>query len=228
MTMIASTGRGRRACDLRACPAPALRDCADCLLGPASQTMPRPTRGRERSAVLPEAFTRFHDEQRRRFVGYVRSRAVPYDSVEDVVHEAFLRLYRSRQRFLASDNPRAFAFKVLRDTVADYFRAQDRQRSVEEAASGHDRATAAAAEDPIAHLIWQLDVEKALQKLPDRQADCLRLALFLDLPHREIAEYLGIKEGTVGTHLSAGRRRLADHLHGYRAPLATSEEGGTE
>jgi RNA polymerase sigma factor (sigma-70 family) len=163
--------------------------------------------------IVPQALADFHDLHRVVFLKYARSRGISRDEAEDVVSKAFLLLYRAGQAFLSADNQRAFGFKVLRDVLADHFRAADRRpRPLALDAVGDRPAT----DGGISELICRLDVEKALELLPPQQADCLRLRLFLDLPTPEIGDYPGISRSTVASHLSAGRPRLAAHLENYR------------
>lgn len=171
---------------------------------------------------LPQALADFHDVHRLVFVKYVRSRGVTYDEAEEVVNQTFLQIYRARRFFLTVMNRSAFAFKILRDTVADHFRARDRQpRTVPIADSTPATATT---DGGIDALICRLDVDKALNLLSARQSDCLRLYLFLDLSPAQIAYYLDISSSTVSSHLSAGRQHLTAHLEGYNPQTGSGEE----
>ncbi|WP_194238646.1 RNA polymerase sigma factor [Streptomyces spongiae] len=165
--------------------------------------------------ILPQGLADFHDVHRVVFLKYARSRGVTRDEAEDVVSRTFLQLYRARQLFLSADNRPAFGFKVLRDVLADHFRAADRRPRALPLTTMDERP---ATDGGIGELICRLDVEKALELLPPQQADCLCLHLFLDLSPTQIGFYLGITRSTVSSHLSAGRQRLADHLENYRPP----------
>ncbi|MEU6673782.1 sigma-70 family RNA polymerase sigma factor [Streptomyces sp. NPDC046925] len=163
--------------------------------------------------ILPQGLADFHDVHRVVFLKYARSRGITRDEAEDVVSRTFLQLHRAGELFLSADNRPAFGFKVLRDVLADHFRAADRRpRALPLTAMDELPAT----DGGISELICRLDVEKALELLPPQQADCLRLHLFLDLSPTQIGFYLGIKRSTVSSHLSAGRQRLAEHLANYR------------
>ncbi|MGW3915198.1 RNA polymerase sigma factor [Streptomyces sp. NPDC005070] len=173
----------------------------------------------DETGIVPQALTDFHDLHRVVFLKYVRSRGVTRDEAEDVVSRTFLQLHRAEKAFLAADNRAAFGFKVLRDTLADHFRAADRRpRTLPLPAVGEPFA-----DGRISELICRLDVEKALELLPPQQGDCLRLHLFLDLSPTQVGFYLGITRSTVSSHLSAGWQRLAEHLDNYR-PAGTGTE----
>ncbi|ROQ78406.1 sigma-70 family RNA polymerase sigma factor [Streptomyces sp. NBC_01260] len=163
--------------------------------------------------ILPHELADFHDVHRVVFLKYARSRGITRDEAEDVVSQTFLHLYRAGQSFLSADNRPAFGFKVLRNVLADHFRATDRRPRALPLTTMNERP---ATDGGISELICRLDVEKALELLPLQQADCLRLHLFLDLSPTQIGFYLDITRSTVSSHLSAGRQRLAEHLENYR------------
>jgi RNA polymerase sigma factor (sigma-70 family) len=62
----------------------------------------------------------------------------------------------------------------------------------------------------------QRAVLDALRALPDRQRDVLALRFYLDLSEAQIAETLGIKAGTVKTHVRRGLEALATTLEDRR------------
>lgn len=183
--------------------------CWACL-EPSQRQLAEVARGED--GVLPQSLVAFHDEHRAIFVKYTRSRGISATECEDVVSSTFLLLHRAGRSFLSAQNPSAFAFKVLRDVLTDHVRAADRRPRTLPFA----RETDAADDGGIGALICRLDIENALDLLPARQADCLRLRLFLDLSHIQIGYYLGITPSAVSSHLSSGRRHLAQHLAGYR------------
>ena len=56
----------------------------------------------------------------------------------------------------------------------------------------------------------------ALQRLPDRQRECLVLRHYLRLTEGEIAKVLGVSVGSVRTHTKRGMATLERHLGGLR------------
>jgi RNA polymerase sigma-70 factor, ECF subfamily len=58
----------------------------------------------------------------------------------------------------------------------------------------------------------RLDVERALASLPPRQREVAVMRYFLRMDTRDVAEALGVSEGTVKNSLSKARKALADRL----------------
>ncbi|GAA2814092.1 RNA polymerase sigma factor [Saccharopolyspora taberi] len=153
--------------------------------------------------LLGAAFTAFHDAHRVNFLKYARARGLSFHDAEDVVNDAFVQLYRNRERLANSDNPAALGFKVVRDAVADHCRRQDRQPVP--TAAVDDRP----GPDEVTAVVTRVDLERAIDQLPQRRADCMRLHAFLDQDARAIADYLEISVSAVRTHLYLARRHLA-------------------
>jgi RNA polymerase sigma factor (sigma-70 family) len=55
-----------------------------------------------------------------------------------------------------------------------------------------------------------IDLIRALALLSPNQRACAILHLYADLPTKDVARILGIRQGTVRVHLSQARRRLHD------------------
>lgn len=157
--------------------------------------------------VLAGDVAALHREHRVTYLKYVRSRGLSFHDAEEVVDEAFLALHRARRRLAASANPEAFAFKVVKDALADHCRSRDRSRETLQE-TGIDRRSP----DETDGLLLGLDLRRALDELPLRQGDCMRLFALLDQDVRTIARFLGITPSAVTSHLSLARAQLTERL----------------
>ncbi|NNM45479.1 sigma-70 family RNA polymerase sigma factor [Knoellia sp. DB2414S] len=139
------------------------------------------------------------DRSYRRLVGQVigltRSRA----EAEDVVQEAFVQAV-ARREFATMDKPEAWLLTVALNQARRRWR---RGRhflgllpKLTEHPQRHDSAV-----DRVALLT-------ALRALPAPQREAIALHHLADLPVAEVAELLGVPEGTVKARLSRGRAAL--------------------
>ena len=62
-----------------------------------------------------------------------------------------------------------------------------------------------------------MDVYKALERLNENERTCITLQIIDGLPIDKIAEVTGMPSGTVKSHLSRGKKQLAEYLrnNGY-------------
>src|SRR6476469_3670297 len=129
--------------------------------------------------------------------------AVVGDAVEaeDLVQEAFVKASASGARFLRVENPEAW----LRRTAINLHR--NRWRKLR-----NFRRVQPRLEEPppdLPGLEEHVTVIEALRRLPEAQREVLALHYLADQPVAEIAELLGVAEGTVKTRLMRGREALA-------------------
>lgn len=124
---------------------------------------------------------------------------------EDVVQDAFLQALRHWGRIRAYDRPEAWVRRVALNKLAD----QGRRRGRRDRAVQRLRAQRPAASHEPADAV---DLVVGIGALTEQQRQVVGLYYLLDLPVREVAEDLGLAEGTVKSHLAAARTALATHL----------------
>lgn len=71
-------------------------------------------------------------------------------------------------------------------------------------------------------------LERLLERLPEAQADALRMRFFGDLKFQEIADVLGCSLGTAKNRVRAGLLQLASWLGADDAPLTATREERNE
>lgn len=121
---------------------------------------------------------------------------------EEAVQETFLRAWRAGDRFdpeIAS--LRTWLFAILRNVVIDLGRARATRPSL--ADGGTEPAVEPFDE---ALLAWQ--VEEALRRIGDQHREVLVETFYRGRPYAEIAEELGVPEGTVKSRVYYGLRAL--------------------
>lgn len=124
---------------------------------------------------------------------------------EDLVHEAFVRLFGRFRDLRHTEAFRAY----LRTTVVNLARSHFRHRRVERAyVEREGRAPEVAAADPSG----RQDMWEALQHLQPRQRAAIVLRYYEDLTEAQTAEVLGCAVGTVKSLVSRGLDRLRTEI----------------
>lgn len=119
---------------------------------------------------------------------------------EDVVQEAFVRLYAARARVREPE-----VVPYLNRIVVNEVRSRARRHRV---AIGKRHLLAIADSSPAASGD-RTAVLTELARLPQRQREALVLRYWLDLPFDQVAEAMGIATGTAKSQVSRGLRTLA-------------------
>ena len=121
---------------------------------------------------------------------------------EDIVQEAFIRLYHAADRIRDTDRSAAY----LRSIVLNLARDHNRRGllSLRHQDSMIDRRTPEMPEERAVRTESENEVIEALKTLSPRQRDCLVLSFYMDLTEKQIAETLAISPNSVKTHCQRG------------------------
>jgi RNA polymerase sigma-70 factor (ECF subfamily) len=151
-----------------------------------------------------------------RFVG-------TYDEAEDLTQEIFLKVFTSLRTFDRRANFQTWLISVSRNYCIDRYRSGRRDRQV--FAREIDASTLQAeARDPspLARVETQDRVSILREALRDL-SPALRSAVLLrdihELSYQEIAQQLGVAEGTVKSRINRGRAELARSIDAVRMRL---------
>ena len=132
---------------------------------------------------------------------------------QDVVHDAFLALWRAPEAFDATRGAfRSFFLALVHHRAVDTIRREERLRARQDRAANLEPA---AGEDPSERVVdddfvarRRSEVRDALADLSAEQRQVLEMAYFAGKTQVRIAEELGIPLGTVKTRTFAALRKL--------------------
>ncbi len=134
---------------------------------------------------------------------------------EDIVQEAYLRAFRSFDRYRGGD-PRSWLLTIVRNTCYTWLRQHRAADMAVDAADGGWRETAAdPATEPEERYIRGADREllrEALEALPAEFREALVLRELEGFSYKEIADITDVPVGTVMSRLARARQRLQQTL----------------
>lgn len=157
----------------------------------------------------PDAFARLFDQYSRRIFQTAYLILGDRTAAEDVLQEAFLQTFRSLHQLR---EPGAFPAWLYRTAVRE---AQRRSRSMQAERfflRSLARQRSAAVPDHALPSAQRELVRGALDRLPELHRTAVILHYFADRPLQEIAETMGVPQGTVKSWLHRAKRRLAEVL----------------
>jgi RNA polymerase sigma factor (sigma-70 family) len=137
---------------------------------------------------------------------------------QDVVHDAFMALWRAPEAFdPARGSFRTFFLSLVHHRAVDTVRREERLRKRSERAANLEPSTG---EDPAEDVVDEVfmgvrrrEVREALATLPSAQRQVLEMAYFQAYTQAQIAEELSIPIGTVKTRTLAAMRKLRRELY---------------
>ncbi len=169
----------------------------------------------------------FNDLVERNFASAVRIIAamLGHDArAEDLAQEVFIRVYRSRERYIATAKFSTFLGTVIRNAVLNEKRRLSRQRvsfahfvdgGVSDEPTSDSVSAPAYEVDLISHLDRQQtesSVRAAIAELPGRQRRAIELVHFHGMTYVKAAEEMKTSRMAVKSLLGRGRQSLGDAL----------------
>lgn len=143
-------------------------------------------------------------------------------TAQDLVQDALIKLAARWER-VSEGSPDAYVRRIMFHDNVSRWRRTRREVSVGEVA---ESARPLGGSDPVdpARVVTGLDVRRALAELTDKQRAVLVLRYYDDLSETQIAQTLGVSNGTVKSQAHAALRRLRELLPEAADALVGSEE----
>ncbi|MDX1993715.1 MAG: sigma-70 family RNA polymerase sigma factor [bacterium] len=162
-----------------------------------------------------DAFTELHDLLEpgvKRFVGRLIGHG---QEAEDITQDTLIALYTNLCRIDPVENLRPYVFRIARNRCYDVLRRQGRFEDVslddepaEMRVSFSNSHLIAAPEDVTHWLLLHLEVQEAMERLPELQRQTLVFYCEEELSYAEIAEIMNVSIGTVKSRLFHARTTL--------------------
>jgi RNA polymerase sigma-70 factor (ECF subfamily) len=145
------------------------------------------------------------------------------DDAEDLVSDTMLRAFDRWEQYQLGTNIRAWLFTILYHTFVSRKRRIDaREVQLPEDAEGWSAYEAVGEADPEGTFYDSFideEVTREIDRLPEDYRTAVVLSDIQGLRYAEIAEILGIPEGTVKSRLFRGRRILQKRLVDYAVEM---------
>jgi RNA polymerase sigma-70 factor (ECF subfamily) len=138
------------------------------------------------------------------------------EDAEDAAQETYIRLMRQDLRKI--EDPRLWLARVAWRVAVDRVRKHPEQ-SLDADDQYHEiAASGPTADQTMLEAELQAQVEKMIEALPRALREAVRLSTVEEMTSADVAQVLGIPEGTVRTRMSRARQMLRDKLATYIHP----------
>lgn len=129
---------------------------------------------------------------------------------DDLAQDTFVKAYLHITSFKGLSGFQTWLFRIAYNVFYDYTRARKQTESI-------DLVAMKAVNAQHAMLNERMDIYQALQILSENERTCVTFQLMEGLPIDQISKITGLAQGTVKSHLSRGKDKLANYLkqNGY-------------
>ena len=131
---------------------------------------------------------------------------------EDAAQDGFVKAWRALGRFREGAPFRPWLLRIVANEASNRRRSAGRRTTLALRAANEDRSGGAAPSPEAAFLSSEqrAGLLAAVEQLPEEQRDVVALRYFLDLSEAEVAETLGIPQGTVKSRTARALERLRE------------------
>ena len=129
---------------------------------------------------------------------------------DDLAQDTFVKAYTHLASFKGAASFSTWLYRIAYNVWYDYTRSHKVTQDIDTPAVARQNAQGANAS-------LKMDLLNALKILSDNERTCITLQLMEGLPIDKIVEVTGLAQGTVKSHLSRGKQKLASYLkqNGY-------------
>ena len=136
---------------------------------------------------------------------------------EDLLQEIFLTAHRKLGQYKGESALGTWLFRLGVNHCVDHLRSRQ-VRAAQLTETLDQEPDAGTAGGAVLGVVDRLDLERALATLPTGCRTVFVLHDVEGLEHREVAEMLGVSEGTSKSQLHKARKRLRERLSGTARP----------
>src|SRR6187200_3176255 len=139
-----------------------------------------------------------------------------HDEAEDLTQDIFLKIFKALKTFDRRANFQTWIVSISRDLCIDHYRSVRKERqTIARGVDSNDLQPATLERGPYAqaeHQDLRAQLRQALETLPLALRTAVVLRDLQELSYQEIADRLGLPEGTVKSRINRGRIELAHKL----------------
>jgi len=133
------------------------------------------------------------------------------DDAKDVLNEGFLKIFQNIAQFNFNGSFEGWLKRIMSNTAIDFVRRNFKHKNTQPIHSLPDISNSDHCADAIS-IISEKELLLLIRQLPPMSRSVFNLAVFENYSHKEIAELLGMKEGTSMWHLNNARNILKKQI----------------
>lgn len=140
------------------------------------------------------------------------------DAAQDMLHDGFIKVFTQIKKYSGRGSFEGWMRRVFVNTILESFRKEKRKLElISEMEESPEEMLDQNLERLFDDSITEETLLKMIQELPDGYRTVFSLYVFEDMPHREIAKKLGIKEAASRSQYSRAKSSLKIKINEYIA-----------
>ncbi|MBS1771396.1 MAG: sigma-70 family RNA polymerase sigma factor [Bacteroidetes bacterium] len=145
--------------------------------------------------------------------GVIRRYLFNANAAEEVLNDTFFRVFTKMDQYGFKGSLEGWMRRIAINLVTDHLRGHIKFEN--EVYTDSDAISAYVDENQVSKLSYK-ELLAYVHELPDTHRLVFNLYVFEDLPHKEIAQLIGITENNSRWHLNDARRRLKEKINNVK------------
>ena len=134
--------------------------------------------------------------------------AKDHEEAKDMLNEGFMKVFKNINKYKATHSLESWIRRIMINNAIDHYRKYKKHRNQIDITEVYDYAN----DETVSSDLSVKEIMKLVQKLSPAYKTVFNLYVVDGYNHREIAEKLGISEGTSKSNLSKARAKLQQML----------------
>ena len=155
------------------------------------------------------AFRQFFDRYHGPLLAYLRKKGLDQDAAQDIVQNAFIKIWESRDQIDPSKSIKSFLYRIGYTRTLNYFRDTSK---FDHEIDLNTRAVNSSIHEEAAFNQMQEYLLKVVQQMPERRRAVFELCFLEELTYRETAETLSISIKTVENHMALALKTIRSSM----------------
>ena len=156
-----------------------------------------------------EAFRKIYEATKSTVFGLALSILKNRQDAEDVMHDAYIKIYTGAPSYRPCGKPVSWMISIVRNLCLNRLRDESRTADLPE-----DHPEEADPEDLIEQSTAKMVLDAAMNVLDDDERQIVMLHAVTGYRHREIADLLGLPQGTVLSKYNRALKKMRTELNG--------------
>jgi len=161
-----------------------------------------------------KAYGELIDRYRKRLFVYIYHLVGNREEAEDILQDVFSKTYKSINSFDLNRKFSSWIYRIAHNEAVNFLKCKNNKHTVswEDIASSKDKLESASLEetpeDMMGHKEIVKQIDLALEKLPPKYQEILKMRYFEEYSYEEIGKILGKPINTVGTLINRAKKKL--------------------
>ena len=144
------------------------------------------------------------------------------DEAEDILQNVFSKTYKNINKFDTSRKFSSWIYRIAHNEAINFLKRRNKRYSVswEDITTSKDKLDTASndemPEEKWEHLEIVREIDQALEKLPKKYQQVLKLRYFQEYSYEDIGKMLGKPVNTIGTLINRAKKKLLEVVAGQR------------